>query len=224
MTKLNLIFDLDGTIVDSIPGIENAIRAAVLEVTGIAEIPAFRNLIGPPLRVILQTIFPTLDSSLITKIESQFRKIYNSTEWKNSIPYPGVVELLNTLHEYPHTLFIATFKPEIPTRRILAHTKTLPLFKDCYSPDSRSPEYSSKTELLQALLENHSLEKRKTIYIGDQSGDEKAARDCDIIFVGVRYGYGNLLELQSNCFLVESVKELEKTINQVREYYEWRFI
>lgn len=221
MSRLNLIFDLDGTLVDSIPGIENTIREAVLEVTGITKFPAMRQLIGPPLREILQKLFPALDPLLVTKIESRFRTIYDIRGWKNSIPFPGIIELLENFYNYPHTLFIATFKPETPTRNILAHIKILSLFTDCYSPDSRTPEYLSKTEMLQALIRNHSLEKRKTIYIGDQPGDEQAARDCDILFVGVLYGYGNLSELQyTDCCLVESAKELEKTINQLRAYNE----
>jgi len=214
---LNLIFDLDGTLVDSMPGIEKSLSEAVYDITGIREIPEFRTLIGPPIQVILQRLFPEMENEVIARIQSKFREIYNSTGWENNNPYPGIMEFLSRLHASGNVLFVATNKPSIPTHKILEKNGLQYFFKDILCPDKRFPEYSSKSELLKELKIVHNFSKENTYYIGDQAADQKAAADCDILFVGVKYGYGNLFDLQSQGFsLAENVKELEKIVHQVR--------
>lgn len=221
MKKLNLIFDLDGTLVDSIPGIESSLREALLALTNIREIPELRNQIGPPIGTILSNLFPDMDRDSLAMVESKFRKIYNETGWEQSIPYQGVTGLLERLHRQQDSLFVATNKPLLPTRKILAHTGLLPLFTDILCPDSLSPSYSSKADLLRGLMRIHALTKEATVYIGDQPGDQSAAADCDILFVGVTYGYGDLFGFRSqNCILANNTVELKEVFQRIRTSHE----
>ena len=221
MKNLNLIFDLDGTLVDSIPGIENSIREALSEVTGVREIPELRNLIGPPIGKILATLFPAMDRELLARVESKFREIYNDRGWKRSILFQGMFDLLDRLHLQGDRLFVATNKPLIPTRKILEKAGLLPLMHEILCPDSKSPVFASKTEMIREMMQVHSLSRPHTLYIGDQPGDQVAAADCDILFVGVTYGYGSKADFQpQNCLAANNVAELEKIFQHIRTAHE----
>ena len=221
MKNLNLIFDLDGTLVDSIPGIENSIREALFVVTGIREIPELRNLIGPPIATILATLFPAMDRDVLTRVESKFREIYNETGWRQSLLYQGMFDLLNRLHLQGDRLFVATNKPLIPTRKILEYAGLQPFISKTLCPDSQTPGFRSKTELIRELIQLHSLSREQTLYVGDQPGDQSAAADCDILFVGVTYGYGNQSGFRSqNCILANNILQLEEVFQRIRKSHE----
>lgn len=221
MKNLNLIFDLDGTLVDSIPGIENSIREALSEVTGIREIPELRSLIGPPIGTILATLFPAMDRDMLARVESKFREIYNERGWRQSLLYQGMFDLLDRLHLQGDSLFVATNKPLIPTRKILENTGLLPLMHEILCPDSKLPGFGSKTEIIREMMQAHSLSREHTLYIGDQPGDQVAAADCDILFVGVTFGYGNPSGFRSqNCILANNIIELKEIIEQIRTAHE----
>ncbi len=106
-----VLFDLDGTLLDSIPGIAWSIKAA-LQAAGLAE-PAvdLRQSIGPPIRTILSRAAATEDPALLDQLERHFRASYDTEGWRRTTCFPGTLELLEAMKANGHRLFIISNKP-----------------------------------------------------------------------------------------------------------------
>ena len=78
MKQINLIYDLDDTLVDSITGIESAINSAVYQTIGVQKLLDFRLLIGPRIRTTIKRIILKLHELEITRIEEKSREIYDN--------------------------------------------------------------------------------------------------------------------------------------------------
>jgi phosphoglycolate phosphatase len=184
----NFIFDLDGTLVDSLPGIALAIAAALPE--GSAPGSDLRSLIGPPIREILKSLSGCTDKTELDVIEARFRYAYDSAGWRESVAYPGIPELLQQLSETDRQLFVVTNKPLKPATGILTMLNLLKHFEDIVTPDSASPPYRSKAEMLQALMTLWQLDAADALFIGDSMEDYLAATSADVQFAVVAWGYG----------------------------------
>lgn len=116
-----LLFDLDGTLTDSGPGIIHS-AAYALEKMGIADDNSshLSRFIGPPLYESFAQFYG-LNAAETQQAVDYFREYFTSKGIFENHPYPGIPELLGKLQEQGKTLLIATSKPEIFAKQILAH-------------------------------------------------------------------------------------------------------
>ena len=106
-----ILFDLDGTLVDSAPDVLEAI-AAVLRDAG-DPVPRMElSIIGPPLEGIFREVCPDADEAKIARHVAAFRDLYFGGTFTQSTPYPGIFALLERLRAKDCRLFVATHKPE----------------------------------------------------------------------------------------------------------------
>src|SRR4026208_202336 len=103
MMEQNFIFDLDGTLVDSLPGIEYAVDA-VLSRSRRRRTQDLRTLIGPPIRSILQSLTNAGEDEL-NDLERGFRRSYDAVGWRKTLCYAGVCDTLRFLHAQGKRLF-----------------------------------------------------------------------------------------------------------------------
>jgi len=115
----SIIFDLDGTLVDSYPGIEASARAAWEAVQPDSAFPSLRPFLGPPIREMFQRAKPELNEANLNLLVKAFREAYDGGGWKKTVPFAGVVETLTVLHKKRVPLFGVTNKPKLPTHLIL---------------------------------------------------------------------------------------------------------
>ena len=208
---LNYIFDLDGTIINS----SNEVLVCFKKAFARAKYPLDERLltsdvIGPPLKEIIKLLAPKLDDDeIINSIMEHFRAIYDYDEEDISFLYEGVYDFLLKLHKDKKNLFIATFKPHIPTMRIVKQFK-LDMFRDVYTIDKMG-YHQTKDEMILDILSRYNLKKEETVMIGDAASDVIAAKKAGVKSVGVLWGYGSdKSELISHSDLVvKNVKELE---------------
>jgi phosphoglycolate phosphatase len=191
----NIVFDLDGTLIDSAPGIAaslaHALRAAGRPFAE-PSIDAIRKAIGPPIRVIARRIEPSLTDDELTRIEPAYRADYDTRGWRQTVLYDDVAEKLASLRSQGLRLFIVTNKPHLPTRNILDHLQLGALFEATLSRDSQSPAFTSKSAMLSTLLQTNTLNPAATLMVGDTSEDQEAAHHNAMRFLHVTYGYGSL--------------------------------
>ncbi|HUZ95909.1 MAG TPA: HAD family hydrolase [Edaphobacter sp.] len=185
-----IVFDLDGTLIDSCPGIGASLSEAFAAAGRIMPAMDLRAVIGPPIRVIAARMEPTLTENELAKIELTFRAIYDNDGWRETVLYDGVDDTLRALHRRGVKMFIVTNKPRIPTEKVLDHLGLTFLFQKVVTRDNRTPIYSSKAEMLSELLQQQLIGLQPAIMMGDTREDEEAALANGLPFFYAAYGYG----------------------------------
>ncbi len=188
----NILFDLDGTLIDSFPGIEHSARVAVSAVMPERELPDLRRLIGPPIREVLRQAVNGAEPGMLDELERRFRTSYDDEGWRKSAAYHGVAEALSRLSHAKLKSFVVTNKPTLPAKRILRRLGLLEYFEEVISLNSRTPPFPSKAEAAMYLISMHGLNLSATLFVGDSLDDARAAQSCGLRFIAVTYGYGGL--------------------------------
>lgn len=189
----NILFDLDGTLVDSLPGIEYALRGALRQVMPEIEgnLGELRSLIGPPVREIFQKILGGSDSSSIESLVQHFRVLYDAEGWKRSTVYEGVTKTLNLLRLRNVRCSVVTNKPLMPTLRILEMLQLSSYFETIAAPDMITPPFSSKVDLANYVVTKARLAPVQTLLVGDSMDDAYVAQTCHLAFAFASYGYSS---------------------------------
>jgi phosphoglycolate phosphatase len=191
-----ILFDLDGTLLDSIPGIEYSVRAA-FAAAGLDDRDLdLRRYIGPPIRTILASVAETTDPILLDKLEQAFRLSYDTEGWRKTPCFPGVLEVLAGMKGGGHRLFVVSNKPRHVSCKILEMQGIAAHFEQIYTRDSIDPPYASKAGMLQAILADHHLLAEDCVMVGDTMEDASAAALHKIAFIFMEHGYGELSQAQ----------------------------
>ena len=187
----SVIFDLDGTLIDSAPGILQGFIAAFASCGITPRRPWSIALIGPPL---LQTIAQQCDSkdpALLDRLVVAFKDYYDSEGFRLSTPYSGVHRLLKRLRDEKIRIFIATNKRIVPTLRILRHLDWNELFEGVFSVDSLELPQTSKTDVICHITQHFGLQQERSLYLGDRYEDYEAATSAGLPFALATWGFGD---------------------------------
>jgi phosphoglycolate phosphatase len=186
-----LVFDLDGTLIDSAPSILAGFRAAFSS-TGLTPAVAFaENLIGPPLRETLRRLLGRDDAQQLDALVAAFKTGYDAEGYRASRVYPGVAEWLAELAGQGVPLYLATNKRWVPTALILNHLGWSKFFEAAHALDGPAELQPSKGELLRWMLGEYRLDPGAALYVGDRDEDDSAARHAGMPFERVPWGYGD---------------------------------
>lgn len=208
----NYIFDFDGTIINSQKDVFLCFERAFEKVN--YEIDKSRlnpDVIGPPLKEIIKLIAPELkDEVLIDEICSVFRNIYDNDPNDNTFIYDGVYEFLKHLKEENKKVFMATFKPMAPTLMLVKKLRIEEFFDDIYGID-KFGKHITKQEMIEDIISKYSLDKSKTVMIGDAPTDMTAAHKAGIKGIGVLWGYGSNKQplIENSDIIVNNISEME---------------
>lgn len=195
---MNILFDLDGTLTDPYEGITKCIEYAL--VTLGRPSPARSNLkwcIGPPLRNSFATLLDTDDERLKDRAVAIYRERFNESGFFENEVYQGIPEALESLQHYGHTLYVATSKPHVFAKRILAHFGLQRHFKGVYGSELDGTR-SDKTSLLSYLLEKEAIDSSQTSMVGDREHDMVGANANGVNCYGVLWGFGIRSELETS--------------------------
>lgn len=192
-----VIFDLDGTLIDSAPGIIAAFGAVLAAHQIVPCVPLNDSLIGPPLAETLTRLTGETDGARLVQLTDGFKAAYDGDGVNATMAYPGVDALLEKLVARQQRLFVATNKRIAPTRAIVERLRWSAYFSSLYALDIYQPRLADKGTLLARLLMEQNLSPATCIYIGDKHEDGHAADSNDIAFVAAHWGYGDFAS--SNC-------------------------
>jgi len=189
-----ILFDLDGTLVDSAPGILRAMRLAFDDI-GLSRLSEEdeRAILGPPLHDFLAE---RLGAEQVTSVIAAYRTHYTRTHTHELLPYPGIVDALSQLRARGYVLAICTSKVETFARSILLATGLDAYFSEVCG-DTPERTRSSKAAIIAECLSRRKLDPARSVMVGDREHDVKGALHHGIPCLGITWGYGTLAELQS---------------------------
>ena len=205
MSYKNILFDLDGTLIDSAPGIEESFYDAYMKVYNVECPQIITTFIGPPIDQVLTAVNGEGDLDTIKHFIDAFKQHYDTEGYKKSKLYDDVKWVLDFLLENKLNIFIATNKRLKPTKLILEYLSISKYFNKIYCPDILEKKFKNKIELISHLLKTNSLLLNETIMIGDTMHDGKAADENKLDFALVEYGYG---EYQNSKYKFKNIKQL----------------
>ena len=190
----SILFDLDGTLVDTRPGIGYALREAIAVVMPHkkVDIPDLRSIIGPPIRDVLKKAIPDIDNATLDELERQFRSTYDSIGWQQCSAYDGVVDTMSRIARQKIECFVVTNKRIEPTLKILERLQLKVYFDEVVSWDSGARPYASKVEMVGYVIHKYHLKSKTMLLVGDSSEEAQAAKANGARFAAVAYGYGNV--------------------------------
>src|ERR1017187_2117055 len=169
----SLIFDLDGTLTDSKPGILGCLRK-VLDARGMGDQGTLDRFIGPPVEEWVVELLPAGTVDEQAALARDYRACYDREGWRNNSVFPGVREMLVQLHQQEFPLYLCTSKQQHFAVRILDAFELSGMFTAIYGDKAEYTSHS-KVDLLGKILSEQSLSQDNTWMIGDRSFDIDAA-------------------------------------------------
>lgn len=193
-----VLFDLDGTLTDSSPGIIRCLRGAIANVRPDFDFEQdLKPHIGPPIETIFSVLLNTEDQGLIQDAIKHYRSQYSEFGWEDNSVYTGIPDLLAGLCAHGFRLGVATSKAEVFAERILAHFGLASYF-EVIGGSTLDGKRSRKSEVIGHVLEVGKFDPLRTLMVGDRSHDVHGAKSHNIECLGVTWGYGSYDELESS--------------------------
>ncbi len=207
MSPINkhIIFDLDGTLIDSSSGVLFAYEQTFKQCGIKPKVELQKEIIGPPLLETLSLLSGAEDHDELVLLKEVFKKYYDVEGILLTNVFPGVNEMLEELFKEGFNMYIATNKRIVPTEKIINNLNWDKYFIEVCSLDSFKSPLSSKDKILKQLIKNHEI-KNKAYYVGDTREDLEASEQCDLSFILAKWGYGEIF--LSNNLEISSPKDL----------------
>ena len=180
-----IIFDLDGTLLDTSIGIFECIRYAA-DKLGYPPLTdeQLHTFIGPPLKVSFMRWYGC-DEAEGERLTAAYREHYREGALFHARPYDGIHDLCARLKQEGYILAVATSKPQIYSEKILEHFGFD--FQLIHGDDLAGS--LSKADLIRLCVEESGAD--RCLMVGDTEHDAKGARDAGVPFLAVSYGFGN---------------------------------
>lgn len=190
-----LLFDLDGTLTDSAPGIFNSISYA-LRKYGV-EPPGpqgLRKCVGPPLSYSFHTFFGFSGQGLADVLQAYQEYYQPHGMYENSV-FPGVEDCLRRLKDAGYTLAVASSKRDEQVKKVIENFGLHKYFH--FMAGSRDDiGRQSKSDVIRYIIDALPIsDVSRALMVGDRRYDVEGARACGIETAGVLYGYGTAEEL-----------------------------
>jgi phosphoglycolate phosphatase len=191
-----VLLDLDGTLIDSRPGIA-ASCAAALRALGHTPDPSFdvTPLIGPPMPQVIGRLLQGYGDDRIEAGIAAYRAHYGEIGLHLATIYPGITDALPVLSARARC-FVVTSKRSIYARRIVESFGLAVWFRGVYGTEPDG-SVDDKAHLIAAVLHAEALDAHDTVMVGDRLHDVHGAHANGLRAIGVLWGYGTRAELEA---------------------------
>lgn len=198
-----ILFDLDGTITDSKPGVTKSIQYSLAKLgIEVADLDELTKFIGPSFRE--STMSYGLSEKDFKLAVQYYYEYFEEKGMFDNNPYPNIDKTLTVLKERGKKLAVATLKPVMFANQILDHFDLSRYFEFTIGSDLDSQSFGKKEIINECLERFDDSNKEKYVMIGDTKYDILGAKEAGISSVGVLYGYGlkeDLINAGADCLI-----------------------
>ncbi len=212
-----IIFDLDGTLLNTIDDLAMSTNHALRQY-GYPEhdLPAYRYFVGNGITKLIERALPeeARKENTITQLRTAFVTYYQKHKTDLTHPYPGIPELLHTLHRQGIRLAVASNKYQQGTVELIRHFFGNNLFSIVLGQRENVP-VKPDPAIIEDILTFTAIPKSETLYVGDSGVDMQTARNSALTSIGVTWGFRPRRELEVNGanFIADSPEEITVLIN-----------
>ena len=211
----NILFDLDGTLLDTTIGVIEAVKITIEELGLKMPSPeVLATFVGPPMQNSFMKHF-SMEPNHALECANMFRANYKKYSLLSAEPYPGVLELLKALKDKGFKIAVATYKSHDNAMTIL---DKFGIKQYCdFAMGSDLEGRLTKTDIVNECIKQLNAEKNNTVLIGDSSADSKGASEAGIDFIGLTYGFGFKSEAD-----LQNIPHIAvcKNVSDLAEYFE----
>lgn len=194
ISSKHILFDLDGTLVNSSEGIINAFTYSFSKMnTEIPDKHLLASFIGPPLETSLKTFFPNEEK--LDEAIHHFRTFYKTIGVRQTHLYPDIIDLLQKLRNLDLSLYVTTSKYEPMAIRMLKELGIDKYFDNIYGATATR---FHKSDLIKDCLIDNTIPLSDALIIGDTKFDIIGSNEVGIKSIGVTWGFGTAEELLLN--------------------------
>lgn len=198
MKKL-VIFDLDGTLLNTIADLANSTNYA-LKVLGypIHEPDKYNFMVGNGINKLFERALPDGEKTEenVLRVRQEFVPYYDQHNADKSRPYPGVTELLETLQAAGMQLAVASNKYQAATEKLIAHYFPNIKFTAVFGQREGIPVKPDPI-IVKEILQIAKVQEEETLYVGDSGVDMQTAINAGVTSCGVTWGFRPRTELES---------------------------
>ncbi len=208
----NILFDFDGTLYDTVEGIEKSAQYALQKLGISAQLEELKCFAGPPLVDIFMEKFG-FSHEKAWEARGLFQERYIPIGVYESRPFPGMKDFLSALKDRGLTLAVATSKPLELAEQLLRSAGMRELFT-VVRGSTLGGNNNSKQAVVESVIAELGAKKEDCVLIGDTKYDVAGAHAAGIACIGVRYGYAAPLELETAGAdaIAEDLAQLEKML------------
>ncbi len=213
MNRASIVFDMDGTLLDSLKDIAQNFNST-LHFYGFTTYPVsiYRDMLGyGPSQTFKKTI-PLIyqdDENFINELVEHFKKTYYENAFTYSKPYPGIIEMLKEIQQ-DNDLAVFSNKPQALLEYITNYYFSGIDFKYIQGSGS-SPYLKPEKESVDFLIERSGFSKSNILFVGDTVIDAKTAKAGNLKSVGVTWGMGNEEDL-----IYYDMTSIAKTVDELK--------
>lgn len=204
-----IIFDWDGTLMNSAERIVSAFQASIEDLNGPDRTQNdILNIIGLGMMEAIQTLYPDAEPAFCEQIRDRYRYHFlENPEVPSSSLFDGAEELLQCLNENDYLLAVATGKARRGLRQVFEETG----MGDYFHTSRCADECFSKPhpQMIQEIMEQFGIEPQKTLMIGDTEYDLQMANNAGVSSLGVSYGV-HALERLEECQPLDCVHSMDE--------------
>jgi phosphoglycolate phosphatase len=215
-----VVFDLDGTLIDSRRDLADATNALIAELGGKPlSVGAVTEMVGEGAPVLVRRVLTAagLDPRTPGALD-RFLAHYDERLTVHTRPYDGLIDALSALRSEGRALAVLTNKPGRPSREILERLELAPFFSQVIGGDTAAGRKPDPTGLLN-IVQRAQVAPAATVMVGDSPVDAETARRAGAVLCIARYGFGapagGLVPLPGE-MAIDSPSELPQAIRSFR--------
>jgi len=217
MEKL-VIFDLDGTLLNTIADLGNAANHTLSEL-GLPQhtLDEYRLMVGNGMRKLIERALPAdkkADADYIDNTLTRFLSYYAEHIDLYTQPYPGIPELISGLSAKGYKLAVASNKIQAGAEKLIAKFFPGIVFAAVMG---NSPDYPLKPDaaVVEYIMNKADTDKAHTIMVGDSGTDIQTARNAGIPIIAVSWGFRPRNELSEANYIADSTIQVLKNIEEI---------